>query len=264
MSTLAIVLGIGFLTGVLVFSNGLGSTFDGDHQGLDARRAGTARRAPSSFEAFGIGNTDARLTPADVERSRRAARGRPGRRQRRRPRHVPPRRGRQAGRRPGRAHHRLQLHRHPQPARRAVAAAGLAATGPRAPTRSCSTPAPPRRPATRSATRSTVIAPSGDSIENVRKTLTMTGTAEFNGGGTAGATLLIFSTEGAQQVFLGGRDVFTSVGAHRRARRHPAAAGRRRRGRCCRTAYEAVEGDTVAEESQDAVGRVPRRDHPRS
>ena len=29
MSTLAIVLGIGFLTGVLVFSNGLGSTFDG-------------------------------------------------------------------------------------------------------------------------------------------------------------------------------------------------------------------------------------------
>ena len=39
----------------------------------------------------------------------------------------------------------------------------------------------------------------------------MTGTAEFNGGGTAGATLLIFSTEGAQELFLGGRDVFTSV-----------------------------------------------------
>ena len=29
MSALAIVLGIGFLTGVMVFSNGLGSTFDG-------------------------------------------------------------------------------------------------------------------------------------------------------------------------------------------------------------------------------------------
>ena len=57
----------------------------------------------------------------------------------------------------------------------------------------------------------TVIAPSGDSVEGARQTFTMAGTAEFNGGGTAGATLLIFSTEGAQEVFLGGKDVFTSV-----------------------------------------------------
>ena len=41
---------------------------------------------------------------------------------------------------------------------------------------------------------------------------TLVGTAEFNQGGTAGATLIIFDTRGAQEVFLGGRDVFTTIG----------------------------------------------------
>ena len=98
-----------------------------------------------------------------------------------------------------------------------------------------------------------VIAPSGNSIENVRKTLTMTGTAEFNGGGTAGATLLIFSTPGAQQLFLDGSDAFTSVGL--------TAAPGVTQGELVAAAetvlpesYEAVEGDTVAKESQAAVG----------
>ncbi len=65
MSALAIILGIGFLAGVLTFSNGLGSTFDGIIKGStpDAlvRPAGT-----ESFEQFGIGNAST-LTPEVVD-----------------------------------------------------------------------------------------------------------------------------------------------------------------------------------------------------
>ena len=64
MSTLAIVLGIGFLSGVLTFSSGLSTTFDGIIDGSTSeavvRPAGTA-----SFEAVGAGNTQT-LDPDDV------------------------------------------------------------------------------------------------------------------------------------------------------------------------------------------------------
>ena len=64
MSALAIVLGIGFLAGVLTFSSGLSKTFDGIIQGstpdAQARPAGT-----DSFSAIGAGGTQS-LTPEDV------------------------------------------------------------------------------------------------------------------------------------------------------------------------------------------------------
>ena len=41
---------------------------------------------------------------------------------------------------------------------------------------------------------------------------TLTGYADFAGGGLAGATLVFFDTKTAQGIFLGGRDVFTTVG----------------------------------------------------
>ena len=66
MSALAIVLGIGFLAGVLTFSSGLSKTFDGIIQGSTpdalARPAGT-----DSFSAIGAGGTQT-LTPADVDK----------------------------------------------------------------------------------------------------------------------------------------------------------------------------------------------------
>src|SRR4051794_15302776 len=52
-----------------------------------------------------------------------------------------------------------------------------------------------------------VIAPAGDPVRGLH----LVGTADFNGGGTAGAILIIFDTPGAQQMFLGGRDAFTTV-----------------------------------------------------
>ena len=65
---------------------------------------------------------------------------------------------------------------------------------------------------------------------------------------------MIFSTDGAQQLFLGGRDAFTSValtaatGVSQQQLVDAAAT-------VVPASYEAVKGDTVAEESQDAIGQ---------
>ena len=250
MSTLAIVLGIGFLAGVLVFSNGLGSTFDGIIKGStpDAlvRPAGTA-----SFEAVGAGNTTV-LSPEDVDRLA-----------------ALPEVAQADGNVDGLGMYLLD-------------GDGKLVGGQGAPTLAFNyndTPNLLDEPslelldgewptgtdevvldsgAAETAgyevgDEVTVIAPSGDSIDNVRRTFTLSGTAEFNGGGTAGAILVIFSTEGAQQLFLGGQDAFTSAAL-------TAASGVTQgqladaAGEVVPAAYEAVEGDTVAEESQEAVG----------
>ncbi len=251
MSTLAIVLGIGFLTGVLVFSNGLSSTFDGIIKGStpDAlvRPSGTG-----SFEQIGAGNSNV-LQPADVE----ALAGLPEVEQ-------------ADGNVDGLGMYLLDTD-------------GKLVGGQGAPTIAFNyndTPNLLGEPSlelvdgawpegttdvvldTGAAEDAgyavgdevTVIAPSGDSIANVRQTLTMTGTAEFNGGGTAGAILVIFSTEGAQQLFLGGQDAFTSVSLTAapdvtQTQLVEAASD------VVPSAYEAVKGDTVAKESQDAIGQ---------
>lgn len=94
-----------------------------------------------------------------------------------------------------------------------------------------------------------LLAPYGE----LERTATLVGTAEFNGGGTAGATLLIFSTEGAQEIFLEGKDAFNRISL-------TAAAGVSQAeladaaGAALPEGFEAVTGDTVAEESQDAIG----------
>ncbi|CAI9416971.1 ABC transporter permease [Nocardioides sp. T2.26MG-1] len=95
-----------------------------------------------------------------------------------------------------------------------------------------------------------LLAPFGES----ERTATLVGTAEFNGGGTAGATLLVFSTEGAQNLFLDGADAFhqvslTAADGVTQEELADAAATVAPEG------FEAVTGDQVAEESQDAVGQ---------
>ncbi len=45
----------------------------------------------------------------------------------------------------------------------------------------------------------------------LKQRLTLPGTASLGGGGIAGATLVILDTEGAQRLFLGGQNAFTSV-----------------------------------------------------
>jgi putative ABC transport system permease protein len=95
-----------------------------------------------------------------------------------------------------------------------------------------------------------LIAPYGE----LERSATLVGTAEFNGGGTAGATLLVFDTAGAQELFLDGRDVYTSVSL-------TAAPGVTQQeladaaDEVAPDGFEAVTGDQVVEESEDAIGQ---------
>ncbi len=250
MSALAIVLGIGFLAGVLTFSNGLGSTFDGIIKGStpDAlvRPAGT-----ESFEQFGIGNTTT-LTPEVVDELA-----------------ALPEVAQADGNVDGLGMYLLDQDG------KLVGGGGaptiafnysntpnlldepslelVSGDWPEGPTDVVLDTGAAENAGYAVGDDVAVIAPSGDSIDNVRKTLTMTGTAEFNGGGTAGATLLVFSTRGAQELFLEGRDVFTSA-ALTAAPGVTQAELVEAAGAVLPATYEAVEGDTVAKESQDAVG----------
>lgn len=96
----------------------------------------------------------------------------------------------------------------------------------------------------------TLITPAGD----LERTATLVGTAEFNGGGTAGATLIIFDTPGAQEVFLGGRDAFTTVAltaADGVSQAELVAAAKA----VLPEGFDAVAGDQVVEESEDAMAQ---------
>jgi putative ABC transport system permease protein len=208
MSTLAIVLGIGFLTGVLTFSTGLNSTFDSIIKG-STPDAVVRPEGTDPSQQFGIGSTRV-VTPEDVE----------------------------------------NLAALPEVAQADGSVDGLGMTlldqdgklvgGGGAPTFGFNhtdtlnlldeptlelitgdwptgidevvlDTGAAEKAGYEIGDEVTVLAPSAASIDTVRTTLTMAGTAEFNGGGTAGATLLVFSTEGAQHYFLDGRDAFTSV-----------------------------------------------------
>lgn len=100
----------------------------------------------------------------------------------------------------------------------------------------------------------------GDTVElltptgQLQRTATLVGTAEFNQGGTAGATLIIFDTAGAQEVFLDGRDAFTTISltaAEGVSQQALVAAAQT----VLPTGFEAVRGDVVVEESQSATGQ---------
>ena len=251
MSALAIVLGIGFLAGVLTFSSGLSKTFDGIIQGstpdAQARPAGT-----DSFSAMGAGGTQT-LMPTDVD----------------------------------------TLASLPEVAQADGSVDGLGlylldtddklvGTG-GAPTLSFNYADTPniagdetltldegRWPeaddevAINSASAEaggyevgdevTVIPPSVATGGPITQKLTLVGLAGFNGGGgTAGSTLVIFSTPGAQQMFLDGEDAFTSVSltaAEGVSQKELVAAA----DEVLPAGYEGVTGDEIIEESQSAIG----------
>ncbi|GAB7003843.1 FtsX-like permease family protein [Nocardioides sp. AN3] len=96
----------------------------------------------------------------------------------------------------------------------------------------------------------TVIAPHGEPLQHLH----LVGIADFNGGGTAGAVLVVFDTAGAQQMFLDGRDAFTSVNltaADGVSQAQLAAAV----DKVVPSGFTAVTGDKVVHESKDAVGQ---------
>ncbi len=96
----------------------------------------------------------------------------------------------------------------------------------------------------------TLIVPTRDP----RRTFTLVGTADFNGGGTAGATLVLLDTEEAQQIFLDGQDAFTSVsltGADGVSQAELAKAA----DAVVPAGFTAVTGDKVVKETQEQIGQ---------
>ena len=85
------------------------------------------------------------------------------------------------------------------------------------------------------------------------KEVTLVGTASFGGGGLAGATLVIFDEEGAQRMFLSGEKAYTSVqltaaeGVTQQELVDAASA-------VLPKDFEAVTGDQVVDESENAIG----------
>lgn len=246
MSGLAIVLGVAFLAGVLVFSNGLSATFDNITQG--STPDGVVRVAESvESDAGWSGVSDLTLSPADV----------------------------------------TDLEALPEVARAdgdvvgfgltVLAADGTVIGGTGAPTLAFNWHDGPNM-----AGESILVLEEGSWPEGsdeivldaasagngdyevgdtvgllapygeVNRTAELTGIAEFRGG-TAGATLVLFSTSGAQEVFLGGKDAYsrislTAVDGVTQAELADAAST------VVGDGFEAVTGDTVVEEQQDAFG----------
>ena len=87
-----------------------------------------------------------------------------------------------------------------------------------------------------------------------RREFTLVGTADFNGGGTAGVTLVLLDTAQAQEIFLDGRDAFTSIaltgadGVSQTELVKAAAA-------VVPDGFAAVTGDEVVQESQEQIGQ---------
>ncbi|MCA1981871.1 ABC transporter permease [Nocardioides nematodiphilus] len=97
----------------------------------------------------------------------------------------------------------------------------------------------------------TLVVPTSALVAHLR----LVGTATFTGGGTAGAILLLVSTQGAQQLFLGGRDAYSSVDLAAAAGTSPdqlVTAARR----VLPSGFEAVTGKQAVDEAQDSIGAV--------
>jgi putative ABC transport system permease protein len=96
----------------------------------------------------------------------------------------------------------------------------------------------------------TLLLPTGE----LRKSFELVGTSNFNGGGTAGATLALLETGQAQDVFLDGEDAFTTValtGAEGVSQTELADAAKT----VLPDGFTAVTGQEVIDESDQQIGQ---------
>lgn len=247
MSTLAIVLGIGFLAGVMTFSNGLNATFDNIIKGSTSD--GVVRtEGEASFEAAGAG-TSALLSPADVARldalpevatATGSVDGMGS--------YLLGKDGKVVGGQGaptlafnyaegenmlGEPVLELENGRWPQAAGEVALDASSAERGDY-----------------QIGDTVSLIVPFGEPL----RTFELVGTGNLNGGGTAGATLVLLETAQAQDIFLGGQDGFTSAAltaADGTTQAQLVAAAKK----VLPTGFTAVTGDAVVKESQDQVGQ---------
>ena len=249
MSTLAIVLGIGFLSGVMTFSAGLNATFDniinGSTSDAVVRPAGELQAANA-----GVGTTQV-IEPADVEKlgalpEVAAADGSVdgvGS-------YLLGKDDKLVG---GQGAPTLAFNYAPSDNMAGQPVLELTAGGwpGRAGEITLDTSSA-ERGAYEVGDRVTMILPTEDA--DPRATFTLVGTADFNGGGTAGATIVLFDTAEAQEIFLGGADAFTSVSLTAadgvsQAELADAANAVAPEG------FTAVTGDKVVEETQAQLGQ---------
>lgn len=249
MSTLAIVLGIGFLSGVMTFSAGLNATFDniinGSTSDAVVRPAGELQAANA-----GVGTTQV-IEPADVEKlgalpEVAAADGSVdgvGS-------YLLGKDDKLVG---GQGAPTLAFNYAPSDNMAGEPVLELTAGGwpGRAGEITLDTSSA-ERGAYEVGDRVTMILPTEDA--DPRATFTLVGTADFNGGGTAGATIVLFDTAEAQEIFLGGADAFTSVSLTAadgvsQAELADAANAVAPEG------FTAVTGDKVVEETQAQLGQ---------
>ncbi|WP_353508782.1 FtsX-like permease family protein [Intrasporangium sp.] len=247
MSTLAIVLGIGFLAGVMAFSSGLNATFDNIIKG--STQDGIVRtEGEVSFEAAGAG-TSALLSPDDVARL-----------------DALPEVARAAGSVDGLGSYLLgkdgkvvggqgapTLAFNYAESENMLGEPVLELDSGRWPERAGEVAldaSSAERGNYRIGDTVSLIVPFGEP----RRTFELVGTGNLNGGGTAGATLVLLETGQAQDIFLGGRDAFTSVAltaADGVTQDELVAAAKK----VVPAGFTAITGDQVVKESQDQVGQ---------
>lgn len=249
MSTLAIVLGIGFLSGVMTFSTGLNATFDNIVKGSTSD---AMVRPEGDLQGVDVGvGTTHRITPADIERISA----------------LPEvadatgsvdgvgsfllgKDGRMVG---GQGAPTLAFNYAPSENMAGESVLQLTAGSwpEKAGDITLDTSSAERGGYT-VGDKVTLILPSGSA--GSQSTFTLVGTAEFNGGGTAGATIVLFDTAEAQQIFLDGADAFTSVsltaaeGVSQTELAEAADA-------VTPDGFTAVTGDMVVKETQEQIGQ---------
>ena len=249
MSTLAIVLGIGFLAGVMTFSSGLNATFDniinGSTSDAVVRPAGELQAANA-----GVGTTQL-VSPADVD----ALSALP---------EVADATGSVDGVGSyllgsddklvgGQGAPTLAFNYAPSDNMAGEPALELTAGGwPEAAGEITLDTSSAERGGYVVGDTVTMILPTTDA--DPRATFTLVGTADFNGGGTAGATIVLFDTAEAQEIFLDGADAFTTVSltaADGVSQAELAEAAET----VVPDGFTAVTGDEVVEETQAQLGQ---------
>jgi putative ABC transport system permease protein len=247
MSTLAIVLGIGFLAGVMTFSNGLNSTFDNI---IEGSTSDAVVRPAGELQAANAGvSTDQLVTPGDVARFGELP-------------EVADAVGSVDGVGAfllgkddklvgGQGAPTLTFNYAPSENMRGEPIMVLnEGTWPAKPGEVTLDSSSAERGDYSVGDTVTMIVPEGDP----RRTFTLVGTADFNGGGTAGATLVLLDTAEAQDIFLGGADAFTSVAltaADGVSQTEVADAAKA----VAPTGFTAVTGNEVVKESQEQLGQ---------
>lgn len=248
MSGLAIVLGVAFLSGVLVFSNGLSSTFDSIIKG-STPDATVRAKGLDSFDPGTTGTSTATISPAAVARLASL-----------------PQVAAADGSVDGNGMSLLDTHGDLVGGTGAPTLAfnhtgGVNMAGESITVLEQGTwPGPgeivmdvgsAKRAGYHVGDTVSVLPPTSSTQLKAR----LVGTADFNGGSTAGSTLLIFDTPTAQRIFLGGKDAFTSVSL-------TAAPGVSQTAlvaaatKVLPSDFEAVTGDQVVKESQDAISQL--------